>query len=214
MSFATADERFFVSLVNNTRKEIGLDPLKIAKPLNEAADDHTQWMLDTGNFSHAGDDGSSASDRIKDAGFPMIGESWSTRENLGYISVQGGDDLRDEIRQMHQNLLDSPSHRKNIIDPDLEYIGIGLEVGQYNGHTVLMATQNFGRTTGQPEIDNGRFPVSLEPSADLSIQSRTDWLQDRFDGRIKRSSDDDSKIMAKCRENNLYIYRERMRVKT
>ena len=53
MSFATADERYFVRLVNNTRKEMGLEPLKIAKPLNEAADGHTQWMLDTGAFSHA-----------------------------------------------------------------------------------------------------------------------------------------------------------------
>lgn len=195
MSFATADERFFVSLVNNTRKEMGLDPLKIAKPLNEAADDHTQWMLETGNFSHTGDDGSSASDRIEDAGFPMIGESWSTRENLGYISVQGGDDLRDEIRQMHQNLLDSPSHRKNILDPDLEYIGIGLEVGQYSGHTVLMATQDFGRTTGQPEIDTGLFPVGQEPTAARAVESRIAWLTNTFDGAAKMSSDDGSVVV-------------------
>ena len=125
MSFATADERFFVSLVNNTRKEMGLAPLKIAKPLNEAADGHTQWMLDSGTFSHTGEGGSRASERIEEAGFPMVGESWGTRENLGYIGVTGVADLHDEIRQMHQNLLDSPSHRKNILDPDLEYIGIG-----------------------------------------------------------------------------------------
>lgn len=205
MSFATADERYFVDIVNNTREEMGLDSLRIAKSLNEAADDHTEWMLDTSKFSHTGEDGSSASERIREAGFPMNVESWSTRENLGYISVRGGDDLRDEIRQMHKNLMDSPSHRKNILDPDLEYIGIGLEVGQYSGHTVLMATQNYGRTTDQPEIDNGRFPVSLEPSADLSIQSRTDWLQDRFDGRIKRSSDDDSKIMGTDRSDDFRL---------
>lgn len=192
MTFATADERFFVRLVNNTRKEMGLDPLTIAKPLNEAADGHTQWMLDTGNFSHSGEDGSSASERIREAGFPMDVESWGTRENLGYIEVTGGADLRDEIRQMHQNLLDSPSHRKNILDPDLEYIGIGLEVGRYDGHTVLMATQNFGRTTGQPEIDTGLFPVGRKLSPDLSTDSKSDWLENWFDGAVIRSSSDGS----------------------
>ena len=188
MSFATADERYFVRLVNNTRKEMGLEPLKIAKPLNEAADGHTQWMLDTGAFSHAGEGGSRASERIEEAGFPMVGESWGTRENLGYIAMTGAADIRDEIRQMHQNLLDSPSHRKNILDPELEYIGIGLEVGRYDGHTVLMATQNFGRTTGQPEIDTGLFPIGHELSPDLSADSKNDWLDDRFDGAIIRSS--------------------------
>jgi serralysin len=97
MSFATADERYFVRLVNSTRKELGLDPLKIAKSLNEAADGHTQWMLDTDTFSHTGEGGSRASERIKEAGFPMEGESWGTRDNLGYIEVTGGADLRDEI---------------------------------------------------------------------------------------------------------------------
>lgn len=205
MSFATADERYFVNLVNNTRKEMGLDPLKIAKPLNKAADGHTQWMLDTGRFTHDGKDHSSASDRIREAGFPMNVESWSTRENLGYISVRGGDNFRDEIRQMHQNLLDSPSHRKNILDPDLEYIGIGLETGRYSGHTVLMATQNFGRTTGEPEIDNGRFPIGREPLAALNIQSRTDWLQDRFDGRVKRSSDNESNVVGTDRSDDFRL---------
>jgi len=81
-------------------------------------------MLDTGTFSHTGEGGSRATERIEDAGFPMEGESWSTRENLGYIGVSGGADLRDEIRQMHQNLLDSPSHRKNILDPDISRLQI------------------------------------------------------------------------------------------
>lgn len=192
MSFATADERFFVSLVNNTRKEMGLAPLKIAKPLNEAADGHTQWMLDSGTFSHTGEGGSRASERIEEAGFPMVGESWGTRENLGYIGVTGVADLHDEIRQMHQNLLDSPSHRKNILDPDLEYIGIGLEVGRYDGQTVLTATQNFGRTTGQPQIDTGLFPKGRDLKPDVDVESRADWLTDTFDGAVRSSSNNGS----------------------
>lgn len=113
MSFATAYEHYFVKLVNNTRLENGLAPLKIAKPLNESAERHSQWMLYADMFSHVGAGGSSASDRMEKAGFPMYGESWGTRENLAYVSVRGAADLTDEIRQLHQNLLNSPSHYRN-----------------------------------------------------------------------------------------------------
>ena len=71
MSFATAQERYFVQLVNSTRLENGLAPLKIAKPLNDSAERHSQWMLSADVFSHTGAGGSSASDRMERAGFPM-----------------------------------------------------------------------------------------------------------------------------------------------
>lgn len=188
MAYATADERYFVRLVNNSRNEQGLSPLAIAKPLNNSADEHTRWMLEADVFSHTGAGGSRSSERMRAAGFPMENESWGTRENLAYVSIDGAGDLRDEIRQLHQNLLDSPSHAKNIFDPDLEYIGIGLEVGRFDGHTVLMATQNFGRTTGRPEVDTGLFPVIRERSPDLSVENRADWLSTKFGGSVHYSS--------------------------
>ncbi|WP_228461209.1 CAP domain-containing protein [Paracoccus liaowanqingii] len=188
MSLATADERYFVSLVNQTRADLGLAPLRIARSLNESADAHSRWMLDADVFSHSGARGSSASARIEQAGFPMYGQSWGTAENLAYVGISGGGDLRDEVRQLHRNLMDSPSHYENIVSPRMEYIGIGLEVGNFQGHTVLMATQNFGRTTGQPALDTGLFPVTAEPALVADVDSRGDWLDEVFDGAVRQSS--------------------------
>ena len=190
MSFATAQERYFVQLVNSTRLENGLAPLKIARPLNASAELHSQWMLSADVFSHTGAGGSSASDRMARAGFPMYGESWGTRENLGYVQARGAADLTDEIRQLHQNLLNSPSHYRNIVDPNMEFIGIGLEMGNFQGHTVLMVTQNFGRTTGQPALDTGVFGRGIVPAIDSSAESRSEWRDDTFDGVVKTSSPD------------------------
>ncbi|MCG6111348.1 MAG: CAP domain-containing protein [Paracoccus sp.] len=205
MSFATAQERYFVQLVNSTRLENGLAPLKIAKPLNESAEQHSQWMLSADVFSHTGAGGSSASDRMEKAGFPMYGESWGTRENLGYISVRGAADLTDEIRQLHQNLLNSPSHYRNIVDPKMEFIGIGLEMGNYQGHTVLMVTQNFGRTTGQPALDTGVFKKGIIPAIDTSAESRSEWRDNAFDGVVKTSSPDGLAVQGTGRSDDFQL---------
>lgn len=159
MSSATAYERYFVSLVNETRAELGLKPLQIELSLNKAAEDHSKWMLDADVFSHTGEGGSKLSDRVRDAGFDLDAKYWQVSENLAYISVQGAGNLRDEIAQMHRNLLDSPGHYKNIVDENATMIGIGIEVGnfRYQGadYRVVMATQNYGMTTGDVRLDGG-----------------------------------------------------------
>lgn len=205
MSFATSYERYFVQLVNGTREALGLAPLRIAKPLNESAEDHSRWMLDADVFSHTGAGGSSASARMDRAGFPMYGESWGTRENLGYVSVRGQADLSDEIRQLHQNLLNSPGHYRNIVDPDMQYIGIGLEVGNFQGHTVLMATQNFGRTTGQPVLDTGIFARGAVPTVNTTAESRSDWQADIFDGAVRTSSPNGAAVQGTARSDDFRL---------
>lgn len=69
MASATADERYFVSLINQARQDRNLSTLQIEKSLNELADSHSAWMLDTDTFSHTGQGDSSATDRMRDAGF-------------------------------------------------------------------------------------------------------------------------------------------------
>lgn len=186
MSYASADERYFVSLVNGVRKAQGLAPLRIERNLNDSAEKHSKWMLDADIFSHTGKGGSKASDRIKAAGFPMDGHSWWVGENIAYVSVNGARDLRDEIRWLHQGLLDSPNHYKNIVSTKATLIGIGIEVGEFRqggtNHKVLMITQNFGTTSGKPLIDTGSFEKLKAPVVKLAYESRADWLKD-FDGQ-------------------------------
>lgn len=205
MTFANTYERYFVSLVNSTRKEYGLDPLKIATSLNESADGHTGWMLAADVFSHTGRGGTRASERIEDAGYPMYGESWSTRENIAYVGVSGSADLTDEIRSLHRNLMNSADHRKNILDPNLEHIGIGLELGNFKGDSVVMVTQNFGRTTGTAEIDTGVFASTRAPSVRIDPDPLSEWLADDYNGLALRSSSDGSAVNGSSRSDSFRL---------
>lgn len=185
MSFASAYERYFVSLVNQARQAQGHAALRIDKRLNDSSEGHSRWMLQTDVFSHTGQGASSSRDRMDAAGFPLIGD-WMTAENIGYISITGESDLRDEIQALHRMLMNSPSHYRNIMG-DAQYIGIGLEVGylRVNGqeYRVLMATQNFGDTQGPLRIDIGTFARTTDPSISLTMTSRAQWL-DSFNGQV------------------------------
>ncbi|WP_233253436.1 CAP domain-containing protein [Paracoccus binzhouensis] len=185
MSFASANERYFASLLNQSRRAEGLPALALEKRLNDSAEGHSRWMLNTDVFSHTGQGGSSSRERMEAAGFDLAG-NWMTAENIAYVSIQGESDLRDEIRQLHQNLMNSPGHRANILS-DAAFVGIGLEVGylEVDGrqYKVLMATQNFADTDGQVRVDTGTFMRVANPGADLSMQSRASWLE-TFNGQV------------------------------
>ncbi|HWL58712.1 MAG TPA: CAP domain-containing protein [Paracoccus sp. (in: a-proteobacteria)] len=183
MSFASANERYFASLVNQARRAEGLPALTLERRLNDSSEDHSRWMLTADVFSHTGRGGSSARERMEAAGFTLRGD-WMTAENIAYVGITGEADLSDEIRALHQMLMNSPGHHRNIMS-DAAYIGIGLEVGllRVNGqdHRVLMATQNFADTDGPVRIDNGRFGRAVDPEASLTMQTRQHWWQG-FDG--------------------------------
>ena len=73
MQGVTELETYFLQLVNQTRAEAGVAPLTMNGSLAQAADGHSAWMLDTDTFSHTGADGSSAGDRIDEAGYDSQG---------------------------------------------------------------------------------------------------------------------------------------------
>ncbi len=154
---ATDLERYFAELVNAERAKRGLDPLRLEKNLNQSAEVHSEWILKTDTFSHTGAGGSSHDERIEAAGFDMSGD-WHTGENLSLRSIDDDGTLRDEVRAMMEGLMASPGHKANILKQDYTHIGIGLELGEYKGYTVLVGTQNFGATTGKVDLDGGGAP--------------------------------------------------------
>ena len=147
---ATELEQRLVAQINAERAAEGLPALKIEAHLNSSAQSHSEWMGETGTFSHTGENGSSATDRIEDADFPLTGY-WQTSENIAFISVTGEMDA-GETDRMHEGLMESAGHRANILDPDAAYVGVGLSEGTspdgVNRDAVFL-TQNFADTDGQ-----------------------------------------------------------------
>lgn len=158
MDVASALERYMLGLINAERAAYGLDALVLEQNLNTSADRHSQWMTDTDTFSHTGVGGSTHTDRIRAADFNLQG-SWRTAENIAAVTVSGLSSLYDEVDRLHANLMNSPLHRANILDPAVDYIGIGiltgpLTYGSGNRLDSVIVTQNFAATSrGVVDLD-------------------------------------------------------------
>jgi Ca2+-binding RTX toxin-like protein len=155
MSVASTAERQMLALINAERTSRGLDPLQLELRLNESAEDHSTWMLEKDVFSHTGSGGSSAGDRMRDAGFQFSG-SWTWAENIAWGSERGEPGLEDDVEFLHEALMNSAGHRANILSPNVEVVGIGIATGEYDGFSALMITQNFARTSAPLQLDIGK----------------------------------------------------------
>ena len=180
---ANSLELHVVDLVNAEREQTGLNPVRVEVHLNAAAQDHSDWMAEEQAISHVGENGSSPTDRVEDADFPLAGGSWNLTENVAYTGLSGQATEAD-VDRLHSALMESPSHQANILDPDVAYIGIGLSLGSVEGQggtqDALFMTQNFANTTqpvlvqetvhGQTVttqyIDGEPVPGTSQPAAD------------------------------------------------
>ncbi len=169
MSQASALEQQMLELINNERTSRGLEPVQLELRLNDASEDHSQWMLQQDVFSHTGENGSNPGERIEQAQFEFSGNAtWA--ENIAWQSERGAPALEDDVIDLHNGLMDSPGHRANILNPDVTVIGIGIETGDYQGYEAVMVTQNFARTSAPLQLDQGATP----PTAPTEPPETTD----------------------------------------
>ncbi|MBW4709122.1 hypothetical protein KX928_15125 [Roseobacter sp. YSTF-M11] len=163
MSQANALEQLMLNLINEERAAVGVQPLTFDDRLNDASEDHSSWMLGSNQFSHTGVGGSSPTDRMERAGFEFEG-AWRSGENIGWQSERGDPGLEDDVEQIHDSLMRSPGHRANILNPNFDEIGIGIEQGDFtSGSTFdsVMVTQNFATTDADDPapVDATETPV-------------------------------------------------------
>ena len=197
MSLPSALEIEMLELVNLERTSRGLDELIFDRNLNRSSEDHSEWMQDTGTFSHTGQGGSSATERMRDAGFEFTG-SWRSAENIAFGSEGGAAGYSDDVSRLHDALMNSAGHRANILNPNLETIGIGIEVGHSSlsgGRDTVVITQNFATSTARNDpivtFQNEEMPVaentqSTTPAAPTRTASNDDSAPDLSGAWVER----------------------------
>src|SRR4030095_3047254 len=116
-----------LELVNKERVKNGLKPLKNDPELAIVARAHSKDMFAKGYFAHESPDGKSPFDRMRDAKI----EFSKAGENLA---------LAQTLEIAHINLMNSPGHRANILQPAFGRLGIGIVDGGFYG---LMISQEF-----------------------------------------------------------------------
>jgi uncharacterized protein YkwD len=120
-------ERQMLELVNAERTKAGLGKLTVDIKIVAVARAHSKDMFLRRYFAHVNPDGKDAGDRMEDAGirFTVAGE------NLAYAP---------DVVTAHTGLMNSPGHRRNILEPSFHHIGIGIISTDSFG---MMITQDF-----------------------------------------------------------------------
>lgn len=119
-------ERKILELVNRERTERGAALLDFHPDAQRAAERWTPRMIEAGETSHQ-----NLSDLL---GGDVVGVG----ENTAVNSVM-------EAEALVQQLMESPGHRENILEPGFTHIGIAAGRGPFRGLDALWVTQVFLR---------------------------------------------------------------------
>ncbi len=120
-------EAKMLELVNKERTSRGLKPLQADPEMVFVARAHSKDMFARGYFAHFSPEGTDPFDRMDAAGVKYR----AAGENLA---------LAQTVEMAHTNLMNSPGHKANILNPAYGRLGIGVLDGGYYG---LMISQEF-----------------------------------------------------------------------
>ncbi|MGI6319078.1 MAG: sporulation protein [Firmicutes bacterium] len=126
-SILTAEEQQMLNLVNQERKQRGLNELKIHEGLVKLARLKSKDMINLGYFAHQS---------------PTYGSPFDMMRNAGIAYTYAGENLAGAptVARAHTSLMNSPGHRANILNPNYTHVGIGIVNG---GNYGKMFTQMF-----------------------------------------------------------------------
>lgn len=135
-----------IDLVNKSRVENNISTLAENEKLNNAAKDKMDDMFKNNYFAHNS---------------PAGVTPWFWIEKSGYDYKYAGENLAlgfYSVEKEHQAWMDSPTHRKNILNPNYKEIGIAVGRGVIDNNPVTIAVQVFGaqdeNATGVKEENN------------------------------------------------------------
>jgi uncharacterized protein YkwD len=147
-----------ICLVNDQRAAAGVQPVTLELGLTAVAFGYARDMVDEQFYAHMSPDGAILADRLARIGY----HPYAAGENLYW----GMSDL-DTPAEAVQGWLDSPEHRRNLIDPLYSRIGVGISIGDPMGFSGPAATY-------VSEYDSG--PGSTAPDGTPTAPDVTDVI--------------------------------------
>jgi uncharacterized protein YkwD len=120
--------------VNKEREIAGLNKLRVNEKLSRAASAKSEHMREYSYFSHI---------------HSQTGKKWSDfiiQEDYDYIVA--GENLANgfyNVNDMVEAWMNSPTHRENILNDNVDETGVGISYGELDGVRTIFVTQTFGR---------------------------------------------------------------------
>ena len=130
-----------LTLTNEERSALDLEPLQTNDKLNQAALAKAQHMLDQQYWSHSSPDGV---------------QPWTFIKDSGYVYKYAGENLArdfDNSQDMVDAWMNSPTHRENIVNPNFTQTGLAIVNGTLNGFNTTLVVQMFA---SPGSVDLGR----------------------------------------------------------
>jgi uncharacterized YkwD family protein len=117
----SAEESKMVNLVNQERMNQGVRPLGVNQQLVNLARKKSQDMVDKNYFGHTS---------------PTYGSPFDMMNSAGIKYRTAGENIAGaaNTESAHQNLMNSPGHRANILNPSFTELGIGIAPGSIYGN--------------------------------------------------------------------------------
>lgn len=115
-STPTSQEQEMLNLINQARAQNNAPPLQMDMQVSNVARIKAQDMIDNNYFSHNS---------------PKYGSPFDMLKSFGISYVEAGENIagNQNVKNAHNALMNSPGHRKNILNPDYTHIGLGIKSG-------------------------------------------------------------------------------------
>ena len=132
--------QYALGLINKDRADHGLPPVQLGQ--NIAAQLHAEASLENCFSSHWGMDGLkpymrySLAGGYQSNGENAYGSDYCIKPHENYLPLES---IKQEIEDAMKSLMDSPGHRRNILDPTHKKVNIGLAWDRFN----IVAYQHF-----------------------------------------------------------------------
>lgn len=126
--------------INNSRAAAGLPRLAENQKLVLAAEKKASDILTRQYFAHKTPDGQ---------------EPWAFVNEAGYQYTAAGENLAIDFtsaKEAHEALMESPSHRANIMNPRYEEVGVSVQAGRFNNNQGIIVVQFFGTPINSSSI--------------------------------------------------------------
>jgi uncharacterized protein YkwD len=132
-------EQQFLQLINDYRQTNGVGPLENSAALNSASHLHSQDMGERGFFAHVSPDGATPWDRMDAEGYDY--------NTLRAENIAAGQSSAERVFEAWRN---SEGHNRNMLDPDLDTIGIGRVEVPGSEYGVYWTTKFGGHVDAAP----------------------------------------------------------------
>jgi hypothetical protein len=120
--------------VNEERVKKNLPSLQVNQKLMEASKNKVDDMISNNYFAHIS---------------PVDGKKWSSFiRNAGYDYIEAGENLAngfDNVPDLVTAWMNSPTHRDNILNPDVDETGLAVKSGFLDGYATIFVAQSFGK---------------------------------------------------------------------